>query len=172
MRLIPKAILLQPKLPSNPLKSGSFIPPPVGNHDTLLWIEDSSKLSRPATDRLAIRKLGEFATGSYNVSGKAYFMSIPSGLSSDINKDTEFTFVTDNILIPYEVIPPPSHYESFKTNKNSTFNTSENISNQIPYNFKSGKPKPVFMLVCLYPHVKLKHSDTNLNVIDLTKSPT
>lgn len=154
----------------SPLKSGSFIPPAVGNHDTLLWIEDSSKLSSPATDRLAIRKLGEFATGPYDVSGKAYFMSIPSDLSSDINKDTEFTFVTNNVLIPYEVIPPPSHHESFVTSENSTLNTSENIRNQIPYNFKSGKTKAgIYALVCRYPHAKLKHSDNNLNVIDLTK---
>lgn len=188
------------------LKDQPFIPPNVGNHDTLLWVEDfNNKIAIPNDSngngkrKLAIRQLGQHSKNPANRNGYAYFVPLysvsPATTNSDSNsfsvgskEDLEFSFLTDNILIPYQPIVKPSSFkfegsdihntDSSVNNDNTNFNNSafeasnfESHNSKIPFNFKSGKVKSgLYALACRYPHVtELKHSGTNLNVIDLTK---
>lgn len=154
------------------LKDQPFTPPAVGDHDTLLWIEDITKFTTPPTQKLTIRKLGENQEHVeddqvFNSGGRAYFMPISSDLISVPQNELEFTFMTDNPLIPYQPIVPQTCSEDSACVGEPS---GKGINSEIPFNFKSGKAKTgLYALVCRYPHAEIKHSGSSLNVIDLTK---
>lgn len=69
------------------------------------------KVHHSANSKLTIRKLGENQEHVeddqvFNSGGRAYFMPISSDLISVPQNELEFTFMTDNPLIPYQPIVP------------------------------------------------------------------
>lgn len=120
----------------------TFMPPRIGDPDTLLWVDKVNPI--PINQKFFLNKLG-----SASPKKTAHIIALPS---PNFQVNHFFSLITDNHLLT----PVPA--------------STENLDENRPHNLKTGQVLPgLYAMACRY---ESKSHSVALNVIDLTDKST